>query len=113
LDWMTSSAVAHPVNAEHRAMIPEPFSSMPQLRAPAEDVEQFGTVTATLAAETVRFGSQIQQGAAFQFSIETQPLAALLTFEIVSPRIAAAPELYLHGQDIRPATLALPHRADR
>src|SRR6266550_5232639 len=40
LDWMASSAVVHPLNAEHREMIPEPFSSMPQLRAPAEDVEQ-------------------------------------------------------------------------
>ena len=112
LDWMTSSAVVHPVNAEHREMIPEPFSSMPQLRAPAEDVEQFGTVTATLAAETIRIGSQIQQGAAFQFSIEAQPLAALLTFEIVSPRIDAAPEIYLNGQDIGPASLALPDLAD-
>src|SRR5262249_25910258 len=27
LDWMTSSEVVHPVNAEHRDVIPEPFSS--------------------------------------------------------------------------------------
>jgi len=112
LDWMTSSAVVHPVNAEHREMIPEPFSSMPQLHAPADDVEQFGTVTATLAAETIRIGSQIQQGAAFQFSMEAQPLAALLTFEIVNPRIDSPPEIYLNGQDIGPASLTLPDLAD-
>jgi hypothetical protein len=112
LDWMTSSTVAHPVNAEQREMIPEPFSSMPQLRAPAEDVEQFGTVTATLAAETIRIGPQVQQGAAFQFSIEAQPLAALLTFEIVSPRVDAPPEIYLNGQDIGSVSLTLPDLAD-
>src|SRR5713226_2143755 len=52
LDWMTSSNVVHPLSAEHRDVIPEPFSSMPPLHAPAQDTEQFGTVTATLAAET-------------------------------------------------------------
>jgi len=112
LDWMTSSAVVHPVNAEQRDMIPEPFSSMPQLHAPAEDVEQFGTVTATLAAETIRIGPQIQQGAAFQFPIEAQPLAALLTFEIVNPRVDAPPEIYLNGNDIGQAGLTLPELAD-
>ncbi|PYJ48116.1 MAG: hypothetical protein DME85_02165 [Verrucomicrobia bacterium] len=112
LDWMTSSGVVHPVNAENREMIPEPFSSMPQLRAPADDVEQFGTVTATLSAETIRIGPQIQQGAAFQFPIEAQPLAALLTFEIVSPRIDAPPEIYVNGHDIGPASLTLPDLAD-
>ncbi len=50
LDWMTSSEVVHPVNAEHRDVIPEPFSSAPTLHAPPEDVENFGTVTATLIA---------------------------------------------------------------
>ena len=112
LDWMTSSGVVHPVNAENREMIPEPFSSMPQLRAAADDVEQFGTVTATLSAETIRIGPQIQQGAAFQFPIEAQPLAALLTFEIVSPRIDAPPEIYVNGHDIGPASLTLPDLAD-
>src|SRR5438445_12340382 len=82
LDWMTSSEVVHPVNAEHRDVIPEPFSCVPALHAPPEDVENFGTVTATLAPETIRIDTQTQQSAAFQFPIEAQPLTALLTFEI-------------------------------
>ena len=52
LDWMTSSGVVHPLNAEHRDVIPEPFSSMPPLHSPIQDTERFGTVIATLAAET-------------------------------------------------------------
>src|SRR3954468_22643256 len=42
LDWMTSSEVVHPVNTEHRDMIPEPFSSVPTLHALPDDVENFG-----------------------------------------------------------------------
>jgi len=112
LDWMTSSEVVHPVNTEHRDMIPEPFSSVPTLHTPPDDVENFGTVTATLAAEAIRIGPQTQEGAAFQFSIEAQPLTALLSFEIANPRIAAPPEIYLNGQDIGPASLTLPDLGD-
>jgi len=112
LDWMTSSEVVHPVNTEHRDMIPEPFSSVPTLHTPPDDVENFGTVTATLAAEAIRIGPQTQEGAAFQFSIEAQPLTALLSFEIANPRIDAPPEIYLNGQDIGPASLTLPDLGD-
>jgi hypothetical protein len=112
LDWMTSSEVVHPVNAEHRDVIPEPFSAVPTLHAPPEDIENFGTVTATLAADTIRIDGQTQENAAFQFPIEAQPLTALLTFEIANPRIDAPPEVYLNGQDIGPASLTLPDLAD-
>ncbi|HEY2568080.1 MAG TPA: hypothetical protein VGI25_02040 [Candidatus Udaeobacter sp.] len=112
LDWMASSEVVHPANTEHRDMIPEPFSSVPALHAPPDDVENFGTVTATLAADVIRIGGQAQESAAFQFPIEALPLTALLTFEIANPRIDAPPEIYLNGQDIGPASLMLPDLSD-
>src|SRR5207245_1159245 len=112
LDWMTSSEVVHPVNAEHRDMIPEPFSSVPTLHAPPDDVENFGTVTATLSSETIGINGQTQETATFQFPIEAQPLTALLTFEIANPRIDTPPEVYLNGQDIGPVSLSLPDLAD-
>src|SRR5437660_9586752 len=112
LDWMTSSEVVHPLNAEHRDVIPEPFSSMPPLHPPVQDTEQFGTVTATLAAETIPIGPSVQQGAAFQFGIEAQPLLALLTFEVASPRIDVPSEIYVNGEAVGSATLNLPELAD-
>lgn len=112
LDWMTSSDVVHPLKAEHRDVIPEPFSSVPPLHAPEQDIEQFGTVTATLAAEAIRIGADIQDGAVFQFGVESQPLLAVLTFEIASPRIDSPPEVYLNGESIGPVSLALPELAD-
>lgn len=112
LDWMTSSKVVHPLNADRRDVIPEPFSSMPPLDAPLQDAEHFGTVTATLAAETIRIGTQIEEGAAFQFGIEAQPLAVLITFEVANPRIDAPPQIYVNGHDIGPVSLVLPDLAD-
>jgi hypothetical protein len=112
LDWMTSSEVVHPLNAEHRDVIPEPFSSLPPLHAPEQDLEKFGTVTATLASETIPIGAPPEQGAALQFGIEAQPLLALLTFEVASPRVDSPPEIYVNGEDVGAATLTLPELAD-
>lgn len=112
LDWMTTSEVVHPLNADHRDVIPEPFSAMPTLHAPERDVEQFGTVTATLAADTIRIGANLEQGAAFQFGIESQPLLAVLTFEVASPRVDSPPEVVVNGENVGPVTLTLPDLAD-
>jgi hypothetical protein len=112
LDWMTSSEVVHPINTEHRDVIPEPFSSMPPLHSPAQDMEQFGTVTATLANEAIPMGADAEHGATLQFGIESQPLMALLTFEVASPRVDAPPEVYVNGGDVGPATITLPELAD-
>jgi len=112
LDWMTSSDVVHPVNVEHRDIIPEPFSSLPPLHSPKQDLEHFGTVTATLASEMIAIGPDPQQSATFQFGIEEQPLLALLTFEVANPRVDSPPEVYVNGEDVGPATLTLPELAD-
>ena len=112
LDWMTSSEVVHPANAPHRDVIPEPFSSMPPLHAMNQDIEQFGAVKATLSPETIRIGTTLPEGAAFQFGIESEPLLAMLTFEVANPRIDTPPEIYVNGQSIGPANLTLPDLAD-
>jgi hypothetical protein len=112
LDWMTSGEVVRPVNAESRDVIPEPFSSLPALHSPDRDLEQFGTVTATLANETIPIGSDLQHAGEFQFAIESEPLLALLTFEVASPRVDSPPEVYVNGEDVGAATLTLPELAD-
>jgi hypothetical protein len=112
LDWMTSSEVVHPVSADHRDIIPEPFSASPPLHAPENDVEQFGTVKATLAADTIPIGPDVQQAASFQFDMESQPLLALITFDVASPRIDSPPEVYVNGEALGPVSLTLPELAD-
>src|SRR5436190_108514 len=112
LDWMATAEVLHPIGAEHRDLIPEPFAAMPSLHAPSEDKETFGTVTATLADETIRIGASFSDGAAFQFGLEAQPLAVLLSFEVASPDIDAPPEVFANGESLGAVTLTLPDLAD-
>jgi hypothetical protein len=112
LDWMASAEVLHPLSAEHRDLIPEPFAAMAPLHPATQDSERFGTVTASLADETIRIGASVSQGAAFQFGLESQPLVALVTFEVASPNIASPPEIFVNGENLGPATVTLPDLAD-
>jgi hypothetical protein len=112
LDWMTSAEVLHPLSAEHRDLIPEPFAAMAPLHAAMQDSERFGTVTASLADETIRIGASVSQGAAFQFGLESQPLMALITFEVASPNITAPPEIFVNGENLGPVSVTLPDLAD-
>jgi hypothetical protein len=112
LDWMANAEVLHPISAEHRDLIPEPFSAMAPLHPAVQDSERFGTVTASLADETIRIGASVSQGAAFQFGLESQPLMALLTFEVASPNIASPPEVFVNGESVGTVAVTLPDLAD-
>jgi hypothetical protein len=112
LDWMATTEVLHPVSAEHRDLIPEPFTAMAPLHAAVQDTERFGTVTASLADETIRIGASVSQGAAFQFGLESQPLMALVSFEVASPNIGSPPEVFVNGENLGPVSVTLPDLAD-
>ena len=112
LDWMKSTQVMQPMHASHEKLAADPFNGPPALQAGAEDAEIFGTVTAPLTAELIPIGSNLQNAAAFQFELESQPLIALLTFEVASPQIEAPPEVYINGRDVGAASLVLPDLAD-
>lgn len=112
LDWMKTTTVMHPIHAEHRELMPEQFEAASPLRPKEKDVELFGTVTAPLANGRIPLGPTVQESASFQFDIETRPLVALLSFELASPQIDAAPEIYVNGTDLGVVSLVLPDLAD-
>ncbi len=112
LDWMKSSQVMRPIHEESENAVPAPFAAAAPLKSEEEDKEVFGTVTAPLTPDTIPIGASMQDGAAFQFGMESQPLIALLTFEVASPQIESPPEIYVNGHDIGAATLVLPDLAD-
>src|SRR5205823_5795367 len=91
LEWMSSSEMVHPPSAGSQDVIPEPFGATLALHAPAQDSEEFGAVTASLSADLIRIGSTSSEAAVFEFGLESQPLLALITFEIASPRIDSPP----------------------
>ena len=112
LDWMKTSQVMRPMHAPQEKLAADPFGGPAPLKVEEDDAELFGTVTAPLTAELIPTGPSIQNAASFQFGLESQPLVALLSFEVASPQIEAPPEVYVNGEDIGPASLLLPDLAD-
>ncbi|MGZ5004442.1 MAG: hypothetical protein ACXWG7_02725 [Chthoniobacterales bacterium] len=112
LDWMTSQNVAHPLSADRRDVISEPFSAAAPLRTAQQDHEKFGTVTATLSPDTIRLGATAEQGASFQFGIEEQPLAAMLNFEVAAAQVDSPPRVMVNGEDLGTVSINLPDLAD-
>jgi hypothetical protein len=112
LEWMSSSEMVHPPSAGSQDVIPKPFAATLALHAPAQDSEEFGAVTASLSADLIRIGSTASEAAAFEFGLESQPLLALITFEIASPRIDSPPEVIANGENVGIVSLVLPELAD-
>jgi hypothetical protein len=112
LEWMSSSEMAHPPTTGSQDVVPEPFAATLALHPPAQDSEEFGTVTASLSADLIRIGSTSSETAVFEFGLESQPLLALVTFEIASPRIDSPPEVIANGENVGPASLVMPGLAD-
>jgi len=112
LEWMISSELAHTASVGSQDAVPQPFATTLPLHAPTEDSEEFGTVTASLSDNLIRIGPTPDQGAVFQFGIESQPLLALITFEIANPRIDSPPEVIANGQNIGAASIIMPGLAD-
>jgi hypothetical protein len=112
LEWMSSSEMVHPPSAGSQDVVPEPFAATLALHAPAQDSEEFGTVTASLSADLIHIGSTSNEAAVFEFGLESQPLLALVTFEIASPRIDSPPEVIANGENVGPASLVMPGLAD-
>ncbi len=112
LQWMTSSELVHAPDASAQESVPQPFAAATGLSTPAQDAEKFGTVTASLAAESVRIGGTSDQAALFNFELEAAPLLALVSFEIAGPRIDSPPEITVNGHGAGVASLILPGLAD-
>ncbi len=112
LDWMKTTTVMSPIHAEHRELVAKQFETAAPLKVTAKDAELFGTVTAPLAHGTIPIGPSVKESASFQFDLEARPLVALLSFELASPQIDAAPEIYVNGADLGVVSLVLPDLAD-
>ena len=112
LEWMSSSEMVHASGVGSQDAVPQPFAATLPLHAPAQDAQEFGTVTASLSADLIRIGSTSSQAATFEFGLESQPLLALITFEIAGPRIDSPPEVIANGENVGPASLVMPGLAD-
>jgi hypothetical protein len=98
LDFARSTAVA------------DPFCGSPAAEPGPNDTYLFGRVRATLQGEAEPL--QPESALTYDFQLDSQPMLAVLTFEMLNPDVAAPPSVVLSGRDLGPVALLLPDLAD-
>jgi len=91
----------------------QPFAATLPLHAPSRRTRKNWVLSPPrLSADLIRIGSTSSQATTFEFGLESQPLLALITFEIAGPRIDSPPEVIANGENVGPASLVMPGLAD-
>jgi hypothetical protein len=81
--------------------------------APADrDTYLFGRVKAPLDPKPLRLSATDGLSGVFDFELETQPLVAVFSFEILNTDVTRPPEVEVNGAAAGPVTLVLPDLAD-
>jgi hypothetical protein len=101
----------HALDFEPLTSIDDPFDNLAPARPRTDDSYLYGRVKATLDPGT----SRLDRGGAplaYEFELDTRPLVALVTFEILDVDPANPPELLMNQHPLGAAAVHLPDLAD-
>ena len=114
LDWMASSEVAHPLHAETRDLIPEPFAgNMPLHMHGHRHRTVWNGDRARSPTKHSRSGPSVQKcGVVPIWDGIATTAGACSRSKLRVPKVDAPPEIYLNGENLGPVTLVLPDLAD-
>lgn len=100
------------IDFELSASVADPFQGAPASQPANADSYLYGRVKATLDNSIVRLSSTENTSCAIQFELATQPLVAVITFEILNVAVDAPPVVTVNDRPLGAASLQLPDLAD-
>ncbi len=90
----------------------DPFGAPGRTATSEDDKLLYGRVRATLDAEPLTLDPARGTDAAYEFSLDTPPLLAAVTFEILGASPTALPQAFINGQPLGTASITFPDLAD-
>jgi hypothetical protein len=90
----------------------DPFGRLPTTQAAEEDSKLFGRVKATVDTGTVTLSRKGDVSAQWEFNLASQPLTAVVTFEIINADLTAPPVLAANDGQPGYANIHWPDLAD-
>ncbi len=97
---------------EKAAVSADPFSNVPPAAPSADDSYLYGRVKATIKAEAVKLSDKESKRTQLEFDLESAPLLAVISFEILNVDPFNPPELTLNKRALGRASIRLPDLAD-
>ena len=76
------------------------------------DIYLYGRVKATLDSSTLRLSATEGESSTIQFELESRPLVAVVTFEILNADLNAPPQVLMNQRMLGDVSLQLPDLAD-
>jgi hypothetical protein len=94
------------------AELQDPFGNLPAAQPSDEDTKLFGRVKATVDTGVVRLSPKGESAAQWQFQLNSQPLAAVVTFEVLNADLAAPPVVSANDGQAGFASIRWPDLSD-
>ena len=112
LSTLDHADILHSVDFALPTQTADPFGGT--LAPPEADIDEevFGRLEAKLDDQPTILSRKEGQTIGFEFEIETVPLVALVTFEILNAQVATPPQVIMNLSPLGPAALTLPNMAD-
>ena len=105
-------AVWHGVDFSAPDPLVDPFGAAGHVEAAEDDHYLYGRVKATLDAAPLSLDPTHSSDGRYDFSLESPPLLAAVTFEILGASPTALPQAFINGQPLGTASITFPDLAD-
>lgn len=109
---LKAATVLQTIDFQSAPDVADPFENLPPTAAAEVDAKLFGRVRATLDAGTVKLSLKDAPSNAWEFELASQPLAAVVTFEILNADLNAPPVVVANESDSAFASVHWPDLAD-
>jgi hypothetical protein len=109
---LKQAAMKQPIDYPAESRISDAFGNLPPSKPKADDASLFGRVKATIDPGIMKLTPGIAESGSWQFQLQSPPLLALVTFEILDADATALPEVVVNNQPLGAATIHMPDLAD-
>ena len=109
---LKEAAAKQTIDFQATAEVQDPFGNLPAAQPAEEDSKLFGRVKATVDTGLVRLSRKAEGAAQWQFDLAGQPLAAVVTFEVLNADLAAPPVVTANDGPAGYANIHWPDLAD-
>jgi hypothetical protein len=93
-------------------LINDPFGKQPEVRPTQDDTRIFGRVKATVDDQIARLDHNGDEAVEWTFELASQPLAAIVSFEVLNADFTAPPMVSVNGGKPVPANVQWPDLSD-
>jgi len=109
---MKQAPGSHPIDYPPLSTVGDAFDNLPSSTPNAADSNLFGRVKATIDPGTMKLTPGTAASGSWHFELQSQPLLAVVTFEILDVEAMAPPEVIVNNQPLGPVTVHMPDLAD-